>query len=262
MNILKTFFALGFMLIVSTSQAQTKPSAESEARNLAKFNAMALIGGKFALEYERLLTNRIAIGTAISVRPNKGLPLSSTIKNIVDDEEFDKLIDAFSSSNFSITPEVRFYTSKRGHFRGFYVAPYAKYAGYKASLPFDFDVDHGDTQVYSRTETIPLSGNIRSFTAGLSLGVNFKLARNIHLDWRIFGPGYGTASGNASGRMALDPDEQAELRESLAELQADLSDLPLSIQIDYEVNAEGADVKIRRSPWAGIRSGLSIAYRF
>ena len=62
--------------------------------------------------------------------------------------------------------------------------------------------------------------------------------------------------------MALDSDEQASLRESLDELKVDLEDLPVGIKIESEVRPDGADINVLRSPWAGIRTGLSIGYRF
>lgn len=246
------------------TRAQSLSPTEDDRRNMFKFNMLTLVGGKFAFEYERLLTDRITVGATLNLRPNKGIPFASTVKDIVDDEDMNVLIDNFKSSNFSITPEARFYTSKRGPFRGFYIAPYVKYARYGASLPFDFDVDieAQNTEIYSREETIPLDGSIQAFTAGVSFGVNFKLSRNIHLDWRIFGPGYGSSKGNISGKMTLDADEQQALEESLEDLKVDLEDLPVGIKIDYDVRSDGADIKILRSPWAGIRSGLSIAYRF
>lgn len=254
---------MGFALAPIGASAQTLLSTE-EGKNIAKFNTLTLLGGKFAFEYERLLTDRITVGATLNLRPKKGIPFGSTVKNIIDDEELNELIDNFKSSNFSITPEARFYTSKRGPFRGFYIAPYIKYASYGASLPFDFDVDVDDqgTDIYSRTETIPLTGSIQSFTAGLSFGVNFKLSKNIHLDWRIFGPGYGMAKGKISGNMALDSEEQASLRESLDELRVDLEDMPIGIKIESDVRSDGANINILRSPWAGIRTGLSIGYRF
>lgn len=231
---------------------------------MVKFNTLTLLGGKFAFEYERLLTDRIAVGATFSVRPEKNIPFSATVKNFVDDEELNDLIDNFKSSNFSITPEIRFYASRRGPFRGFYIAPYVKYASYGASLPYDFEVEVEDqgAAYYSRTETIPLKGSIQAFTAGISLGTHFKLSRNIYLDWRILGPGYGTSKGAVSGKMTLNTDEQSALRESMEELKADMGDLPLGITLDYEVNENGADIKILRSPWASIRTGLSIGYRF
>lgn len=247
-----------------TTSAQMAPPTEPEGKNMVKFNMLTLLGGKFAFEYERLLTDRITVGATLNLRPNKGIPFSSRVKSIIDDEDMNVLIDNFKSSNFSITPEARFYTSKRGPFRGFYIAPYVKYASYGASLPFDFDVDvdYEGNDIYERQETIPLDGSIQAFTAGVSFGVNFKLSRNIHLDWRILGPGYGSSKGNISGKMQLDADEQQALEMSLEDLKADLEDLPVGLKIDYDVRDDGADIKILRSPWAGIRTGLSIAYRF
>lgn len=124
--LLLTIATLTFFFIRSNTFAQEP----DQQKNMAKFNVLPLFGGKFALEYERLLTERISAGAAISARPNRGLPFRSTIKNLMDDEEFNRLVDEFSSSNFSITPEVRFYTSTKGLFKGFYLAPYVKYDSY------------------------------------------------------------------------------------------------------------------------------------
>lgn len=260
--ILLTFCALAGSL--SVVQAQTDTLEVDNRRNLVKLNALTLVAGKFSVEYERLLTNRIAAGAAISIRPNGSIPFRSTVKNIVDDEDINILIDDLRSSSFSITPEVRFYMAKRGAFRGFYLAPYFKYASYGTSLPYDFEVvvAQDGAILYSRDETIPLSGNVRSFTGGVSFGANFKLSRDFYLDWRVLGPGYGLARGNISGRMALSPLEQDELRHSLEELKRDLADLPLTIEIEHEVHENGADIRVQRSPWAAIRSGLSLSYRF
>lgn len=63
--------------------------------------------------------------------------------------------------------------------------------------------------------------------------------------------------------MALNPDEQQALRESMEDLKVDMRDLPLGgIKMEYDVRDDGADIHIKRSPWAGIRTGLSIGYRF
>ncbi len=252
-------------VMVSNVYAQHKadPSA-SERRNMVKFNILPLLGGKFAFEYERLLTDRIALGAGLSIRPEKGLPFASTVKGFVDEEELDNILDDFKSSNFSFTPEVRFYTSRRGPFRGFYVAPYAKFVSYKLAVPYQFDVDIEEqgNEVYSRSETIPLKGILSSVTAGLSVGFNFKLKNNFHLDWRLFGPGYGTAKGDITGTMKLDADEQSELKDALADLKTNLEDMPLAVKIDYDVHGEGATITVKRSPWSSIRTGLGISYRF
>lgn len=264
-NILLILSLSMLTMIPLASKSQTEPSAESTGKNMVKFNVLPLLGGKFAFEYERHITDRISAGATISLRPERKLPFQSTVQDLVDDEDLNKLIHEFKSSNFSFSPEVRFYLSKRGLFRGFYMAPYVKYASYKASVPFDFDVtvEEAGIPLYTRTETIPLKGTITSFTGGFSMGFNFKLSRQFHLDWRLIGPGYGSGKGKVSGTMALNADEQQALREGMEDLKVDMSDLPLGgIKMEYDIRDNGADIHIKRSPWAGIRTGLSIGYRF
>lgn len=256
---------LASTFISFAGNSQTISSGEPTGKNMVKFNVLPLLGGKFAFEYERHITDRISAGAAISLRPEKKLPFQSTVEDFVDDEDLNKLISDFKSSNFSITPEVRFYLSKRGLFKGFYMAPYVKYASYKASVPFDFDVtvEEAGAPLYTRTETIPLNGTITSFTGGFSMGFNFKLSRQFHLDWRLIGPGYGSGKGKVAGTMALNPDEQQALREGMEDLKVDMSDLPLGgIKMEYDIHDNGADIHIKRSPWAAVRTGLSIGYRF
>lgn len=243
---------------------QTADAQEIQKRNLVKINGLTLLGGKFSAEYERLLTDRIAVGAAVSFRPENGLPFGSQIRKWVDSDEVDRLLNNLTTSNFSITPEVRFYTSSRGAFGGFYVAPYVKFASYDLAVPYEFDLEleqHGQ-MLYDRTETIPLKGQIQSFTGGVSVGFNFRLSDRFYLDWRIIGPGYGSSKGDIAGNMVLNADEQAALREALRELEYELDDLPLSLKVEHEVNGDGASIRVVRSPWASIRSGLSVSYRF
>jgi hypothetical protein len=245
-------------------KAQNSAASDGRGDNMAKFNVLALVSGKFAFEYERRLTDRISLGAGVSFRPDKGVPFRSMVESFVDDEDLEDLVNDLTTSNFSFTPELRFYMNDRGTFNGLYVAPYLKYTNYGAGFPFDFDVnvEYEGNEVYSRTETIPLDADFSSFTAGVALGINFELTDNLYLDWRIIGPGFGFAGGDISGSTTLNAEEQASLRESLEDLRTDLSDLPLSIKIDYDVRSDGADIDVKRSPWADIRSGLSIAYRF
>lgn len=253
-----------FLSVPFLSKAQTSAVSAGEGDNMVKFNVLPLFGGKFAFEYERRLTDRISVGASLSLRPEQGVPFRSVVENIVDDEDVNDLLNDLKSSNVSFTPEVRFYMADRGTFRGLYLAPFLKYTSYGASMPYDFEVDleYEGTEIYQRTETIPLDANLSSFTAGVSVGINFQVSKNLYLDWRIIGPGFGIASGDVSGDMTLSAEEQLALRESLEEFKTDLNDLPLSIKIDYDVRPDGASIDVKKSPWANIRSGLSIAYRF
>ncbi len=221
----KQFFISIIMLICSfTALAQ---------QNQIRINALSLVGGKLSIEYERLLTPKIAFGAAFSVRPANALPFRSKISDIIDDKDMDQVINGLKTSNFSVTPEVRFYVSDKGSFRGFYLAPFVKYAAFDLNTPYNFDVEasYEGTTIYNREETISLDGKLTTYTAGLACGVNFKLANNLHLDWRIIGPGYGFSKGDVSGELNLNQLEQDALRQSLDDFQKSLSDLPVDIKM-------------------------------
>lgn len=262
-NILLTL-VLALACITAKAQVATEEERTLENPNVVRLNLLTLIGGKISVEYERILSKRIAVGAAVNLRPESGLPFRSTLIDLVDDSEVNSLLDGMKSSSTAFVPEVRFYLSKNGYGRGFYLAPYAKFAKLNYSAPYTYNVEvnfQGES-VYDREEVINLKGDLSTVTAGLSAGINFKLTKNIFLDWRIIGPGYGSSKGGLNGKMTLDAKEQDGLREQLGSLKESLNDLPLKFEMDYQVDANGAEITVNKSPWASIRSGLSIAYKF
>lgn len=263
---------MGFLGILFIGKAQDKGLRKTDGEfntssnnpNFVRFNFLALLAGKVSIEYERLLSERIGLGVSLSVKPKSDLTFKSTIIDIVNDQELNTLMNNFKTSSTSITPELRIYFSNRGHARGFYMAPFLQYSNFKFDVPYDFDVyvESNGEVYFERQEQISLQGNMHAYTAGISLGFNFRLSKNMYLDWRIFGPSYGMTTGNLKGNMFLDSDEQKGLDIGLRSLKSSLHDLPLKIEMDYSVDHNGASLDVRKSPWAGIRSGLSIAYKF
>lgn len=257
-------FVIAFSFLGLKAQESTKIATTSENPNFIKLNLLSLVGGKISVEYERVLGKRLAAAVGVNLRPESGLPFKSSIMDVVDDSEINSLLDGMKSSSTAFTPEIKFYLSKKGYGQGFYLAPYVKYAKFNYSAPYTYDVsiEHQGQMVYDREETISLKGDLTTVTAGISAGVNFKLTNNVFLDWRIIGPGYGTSKGSLAGKMALNADEQAGLRDQLDDLKESLNDLPVKFEMDYMVHENGADVTLNKSPWANIRTGLSIAYKF
>jgi len=255
---------IAFSIFGVKAQEITETEKASEYPNFIKLNLLSIAGGKISVEYERVLSKRIAAAIAVNLRPEHGLPFKSSIMDLVDDTEINSLLDGMKSSSTAITPEIKFYLSKKGYGRGFYLAPYVKYAKFNYSAPYTYDVsiERQGQLLYDREETIGLKGDLSTVTAGISAGVNFKLTNHFFLDWRIIGPGYGTSKGNLAGKMALNADEQAGLSDQLGNLKESLNDLPVKFEIDYKVHENGADITLNKSPWANIRSGLSIAYKF
>ncbi|RYG15298.1 MAG: DUF3575 domain-containing protein [Chitinophagaceae bacterium] len=171
--------------------------------------------------------------------PKGKLPFSSSFESI-DDQ-----LGSLEMGNFAITPEIKFYMGK-GVFKGFYIAPFLKYANYDLSINYEYG-DNG--------ELMPLSGKLNTYTAGVLFGAQWRLAKKFYLDWSIFGPQYGISRGNIAGKKALDAQEQADLKEKLDDI-----DLPVG-NISSTVNASGATVDLK-GPWAGIRANIGIGYRF
>jgi hypothetical protein len=254
--------AFSYFEIKAQEITQTKSALENP--NLIKLNLLPIVGGKISVEYERVLSMRFAAAVAVSLRPESGLPFKSRIMDLVDDTEINVLLDGIKTSSTAIIPEIKFYLNKKGFGQGFYLAPYLKYAKFNYSAPYTYDVsiEHQGQLLYDREETIGLKGDLSTFTAGISAGINFKLTDNIFLDWRIISPGYGTSKGSLAGKMSLNADEQAGLNNQLGDLKESLNDLPVKFKMDYSVHENGADITLNKSPWANIRSGLSIAYKF
>lgn len=254
-----SLFLLAALVFCSTGALKAQEAAaEGDGKNLVKWNFAALALKNYSFQYERAIANKISVAVGVRMAPKSNVPFSSKLEDVIDDEDTWKSIKDFKTGNFAITPEIRFYMGK-GVFRGFYVAPFVRYAKYNAEVPFNFEVEvtNGSNTV-TREEQINLSGDVTALTGGLLFGAQWKLSKLVYLDWWILGPNYGISKGNIAGKSAngFDADEQEALRDALK----DLEDLPL-VKVKSEVNAEGAKVDFD-GPWGGLRSGLSIGFRF
>lgn len=251
---MKTFKILVALLIGQFTFAQESIDSEdlsvlnqNDGKNLVKVNVLALAAGNFSLQYERSLTKRITVGVTANYSPNRKLPFTSEIDKVIEDESTVSQLKTIEMGGFSITPEARIYLGK-GHFKGFYVAPFVRYAEYSLKFPLNYSYEGYDL-------TLNLDGKISSISGGLAIGAQWKIAKSVYLDWMIMGPHYGSASGNLADRRNLVKEEQLAIKQAINGLQ-----IPF---IDYEstVSDEGIDMKVK-SPWAGLRASVGIGYRF
>lgn len=217
-----------------------------EKSNLIKLNLWPLSVGNIALEYERSINEHLSINGTISYRPKANLPFKSLWESAFDDDN--NILGEAKLGAFSITPEVRFYISNKEVLKGFYIAPFVKYANYSVQTKITVDESN-----YHRE--VPISGTLNAFTAGVAVGNQWKLGENIYLDWRIVGPSYGFNNGKFEGKTPLNTDEQREIKRQLEEFDSNL------MKIKKEVNADGVTLSTS-GPFAGIRTALSIGYRF
>lgn len=257
----KLFFLSALFLFTSSrSVAQTtedesssKSTKRSQPANMVKLNLTSLPLKQYALQYERVLNRKFSVALGVRVMPATTLPFKQAILDAVgDDPDTRNVLETFQLSNTAFTPEFRFYLSKRGYGRGFYLAPFARFASYKTSqLEFNYDDGNGGE------ESINLTGKLTSTTGGLLLGAQWPIGRHVVLDWWILGPHYGSATGKFSGvsTQTMTPAEQDDLRTQLNDI-----DIPLTNKT-VVVTANGASLELD-GPWAGIRAGFSLGIRF
>lgn len=221
--------------------------------NMVKLNLTALPLKQYALQYERVLNRKFSFAFGLRVMPESSLPFKNAILDAVgDDPDTRDVLETFRMSNMAITPEFRFYLSKRGYGRGFYLAPFYRYASYKTSrMTFNYDDGNGGQ------ESINLTGKLTSNTGGLLLGAQWPIGKHVVLDWWILGPHYGAGKGQFDGvsSQTMTPAEQDDLRTQLEDI-----DIPLTNKT-INVTANGASLGLD-GPWGGIRAGFSLGIRF
>jgi len=241
---------LAATLCCATLLAQKEKDNKEPAslKNMVKLNLPALALKNISIQYERAVARKVTVAGTFRYMPTGSIPLKSVFVDLADDPDTERQLNNLKVGNIAFMPEVRYYFSKKGAFRGFYLGLFANIARYNADLVFEYD----DASV---TKTIPMSGNVTSITGGLMIGAQFKLGGRVYLDWWILGPNYGSSNGSLNGKKSMSPSEQQSLRDELNDL-----DIPLT-KFTYTVDANGANMDIK-GPWAGIRAGINIVFRF
>jgi hypothetical protein len=234
-----------FTCILSFAQQED----EMAGKNNFKINLMALTFKSVNLQYERVLSNKLSLALTFRHRPPSSLPFKGLMRTIADNFEAERQVANMDLGNTALIPELRYYFGKKGAMQGFYAGAFANFTRYKASLLYEYDY-------LGSTGTIPMSGDVNAITGGIMLGAQWHLGRNVMLDWWIAGPNIGKANGEVIGKKALNSLEQESVRNELEQLN-----LPFGIEHTYQVNGEGATVFFN-GPWGGVRTGLSIGYRF
>lgn len=250
-NITRTLLSAALILSMGAAHAQENTSEDwKENPNLIKWNVGALLFKSASFQYERAVSKKISVGLGFRTMPKSGVPFKSLVKDIINDDETWNNIKGFKMGNFAITPEARFYLGE-SVFKGFYIAPFVRYAKYDFSIPFVYDDIPGFEQ------RADFNGKVNAFTGGVVIGAQFKLSKSIFLDWSIIGPNWGTSNGTLIANKSLTPQEQEVLRN---ELENFADDVPI-IKLKPSVDGNGATIKVD-GPWAGFRAGLGIGYKF
>jgi hypothetical protein len=240
----------------NSAKRQAAPSEPSLPNNVIKTNLFSLAVQNYNLTYERKIGRKLSLSVAFRYMPTITPPFKNQIQQIVNDPDFN--VNDLRIGNTAFTGELRWYTGKRA-LKGFYIAPYFRYANFGFSLPVENpNNNNGGTTTYS---PISFNGNITSLSAGLMIGVQYNLSKRLVLDFWILGGHYGKSRGILTATNINPPMTQADQDE----LQASLNDLNNSGPFTVEgkvLSPTSAEIK-STGPWAGIRSlSLSLGYKF
>lgn len=235
----------------SFSFAQNNDSVKTAPKmNIIKTNVTAFAFKNINISYERAINKWFSINVGFGTTPQGKIPF---VKSFTSAE--DELRDLQAGlTNFTL--ETRFYLGK-GYGKGFYIAPYFRNSNFKTDgFTYNYEYFNG---VNTTEIPIKISGDAKGNSAGLLIGAQFFLNKkqNFILDWWIVGAHYGKGKGDFTGTSSqtLTPDMQAQLKEDLENL-----DIPM-VKYTVETNDNGAKINLD-GPWAGLRSGLSLGYRF
>ncbi len=239
---------LCFIFFTANAQKEKETVAVIEKKNVFKINLSALAFKNISLQYETKIGRKSSIALNIHTIPFGDLPFQSIFDNIVNnvDVQYDKI----KLGSFGVVPELRFYVGKKAGLRGFYIGPFVNYSNYKVNLPIQYN---------NSTKTEIFNGNLKAITGGFQLGTQFRLGKNMVLDWWIIGPNYGSENGNLSFAGALTPPEQLDLQRKLEKLK---NDAPFNTIKSYTVSSTGASI-VAKGPWGGLRGlGFNLGFRF
>ncbi len=240
--------------LASAAQQYGYEEFDVPGKNILKANLTGLLLRSYGGQYERVLNRTISVAVSYRFMPSGDVPFENVIINNSPDIDPDR-IDQMKLSSTAITPEVRFYFGSKRFGRGFYLAPFYRYASHEA---LDIPIDYKSSAVGSEIVDLLGKGKLKSNTGGLLVGAQWNLGKSLVLDWWIIGPHFGKGDGNitAISSRTLTEAEQADLKETL-----ETNDLPLGITSTVTVNANGFDMKLS-GPIAGVRAGVQLGFRF
>jgi hypothetical protein len=255
-------FSLLFLEAISSSaqidSVEQHPRAKEESfvihqMNIVKTNLTGIVLKNYSLQYERVLNRKFSVALQYRMMPSSTIPFQKLVlKQVGDDANTKKIIEDFRMSNYAITPEVRFYVGKKGYGRGFYIAPFYRYASFTSNNLNIFYTDDNDVE-----SSIKLSGKLTSNTGGIMFGMQHFFGKHIIMDTWLLGVHFGTGTGNFTGASSktLSQTEQDDIKQQLENI-----DIPLTNKT-VTVNANNASLKLD-GPWGGLRWGVSLGYKF
>lgn len=245
---MKSKLLLGALLAFGSLSAQVLQSEELPVskKNVVKTNLLAYAFPTLNVTYERVFTKKFSLAAAVGYTPT--FKPNSYVKI---DKNDDVDVSSVNISNFSFTLEPRFYLGK-GYSQGFYLSPYYRYSKLSVEKFSVSESKGGNTKV-------DISGDLSASSLGLMIGKQWFLGqkKNWVLDWTIIGVHAGFSAGEFSGKsnQAISAQEQVDFKNNIEDVSFNF------VKVKAKVDAHNAYVETDGG-WLGLRTGLSLGYRF
>jgi len=254
-----SFLRHALILIVFILQATVlfaQPVTEKKEAIL-KINVPALLFKNISLQYEQKINKKNSFALAVRFMPKHSVPFRKTVQDLFTDTTIK--LDQARMGNIGITPEYRFYLSKQGALKGFYIGGFVSFNHYNDDIPINY-YDYVNNKFIDKIATF--KGSMNTVTGGIQLGAQWKLSESLNLDWWIAGPNYGINKGEFKFIGSLNPTfEQVSLYVKMNLLKEVVPLVKVEIP-QGSPNDNGASFKTSGG-WAGIRAmGLNLGYRF
>ncbi len=273
-KLLSFFLALAVSAPLLAQKEKFNPSTGAllDGKTIIKANLTSPFLNGYAFSAERILTKGLSLQVGVAKRNDSKLPFSESIdKELSGHKDFS--VNNLTIGSFAVTPELRWYTG--GNYgKGFYLMAYYRYQKYTMQgLEAKTELSTTTAGVSTKEDVnIASSGDLTTKSFGAGFGVQWFLGKkkNIVLDWNILGAHYGKGTLNLSGTFT----SKKELsKEQLDELEKFVSDNLKEVQklqdtqvkgVNVEVNAKDKKISVKdmSTPWAWLRTSLSIGIRF
>ena len=221
-------------------------------KNIFRWNIGSVALRNYHFTYERSLTKRFSASISYRTMAKGSLPFQDELSKKINSSNVD--FGNFQIGNTAWTLEGRVYLGL-GRMKGFYLAPYLRFASFDISAPVKYTVTTGPAAGTSKQANF--LGTIKSTSPGLMIGWQIQLATKVVLDLQLLGGHYGTSSGDLNFVAALSDDEKNALQTSINDIKNKTDPFKLS----GTATNNGAIIK-EDGPWFGIRSNIGIGIRF
>lgn len=223
----------------------------AQKKSVLKTNLCGLAINNYNLIYERSLTKKISFSLGYRKMSKDVLPYKSELQSQFKNKDIN--FDIFKLGNEAITTELRLYLGKH-RMKGFYFAPYGRYANFDLTFPIKFS-DSVDVN------PVQMEGKISSYSVGLMMGIQCNLSKRLVFDFWLLGGHYGKSKGSLTASN-INPELSKEDQDNLQKSLSDLKDAgPFSFE--GKVTSSTSATLSSTGPWIGLRTlGITLGYRF